>query len=130
VILLVAPRLIRVIFLVCVAQAVMPTVVPLLLFSGYLIPLEKIAKYYRFLYWMSPFAAAFKILQVGPSDSLFPPLRCSLATASVVAIATPPSFLTFLPDAPTSACTPCTCVCVCDPPHRRCCSVTWSSRTA
>jgi len=45
-------------------QAVMPTVIPLMLFSGYLIPFAKIPSYFKWLYYSSPFAYSFNALQI------------------------------------------------------------------
>lgn len=42
----------------------MPTLIPLLLFSGYLIPYAQIPSYFKWLYHCSPFAYAMSALQV------------------------------------------------------------------
>jgi ABC-type multidrug transport system ATPase subunit/ABC-type multidrug transport system permease subunit len=39
---------------------VMPTVVPLLMFSGYLIPYDQIKEVFRWIYFISPFAYSFR----------------------------------------------------------------------
>lgn len=38
--------------------------IPLLLFSSFLLPYDTIPSYFRWLYWASPFAYAFKALQI------------------------------------------------------------------
>lgn len=50
-------------------QACMPTLIPLLLFSGYLIPFAQIPSYFKWLYHCSPFAYAMSALQVNKHKS-------------------------------------------------------------
>jgi len=45
-------------------QAVMPTVIPLLLFGGYVIPYNKIPIYFKWLYWLSYFQYAYSIFSI------------------------------------------------------------------
>ena len=44
--------------------AILPTLVPLLIFSGYLIPLSRIKVYFKWCYYASFFQYSFAILQL------------------------------------------------------------------
>ena len=45
-------------------RGVLPTLVPLIIFSGYLIPLARIPWYFKWLYYASFFQYAFGVLQI------------------------------------------------------------------
>eukprot|EP00656_Telonema_subtile_P049803 TRINITY_DN6277_c0_g1_i2.p1 TRINITY_DN6277_c0_g1~~TRINITY_DN6277_c0_g1_i2.p1 ORF type:complete len:529 (-),score=121.40 TRINITY_DN6277_c0_g1_i2:77-1663(-) len=49
---------------------VMPTLVPMLLFSGYVIPFEEIPIAFKWVYWISPFQYAFNILRINQFKDL------------------------------------------------------------
>jgi len=45
-------------------QKLMPTIVPMLLFSGWVIPYANIPIVFRWIYWISPFQWAFSVLRI------------------------------------------------------------------
>eukprot|EP00658_Telonema_sp_P-2_P025672 TRINITY_DN20337_c0_g1_i3.p1 TRINITY_DN20337_c0_g1~~TRINITY_DN20337_c0_g1_i3.p1 ORF type:complete len:624 (+),score=168.26 TRINITY_DN20337_c0_g1_i3:200-2071(+) len=49
---------------------VMPTLVPMMLFSGYVIPFAEIPIAFKWIYWISPFQYAFNILRINQFHDL------------------------------------------------------------
>lgn len=64
-------------------QKLMPTVVPMLLFSGWVIPYNNIPIIFQWIYWCSPFQWCFNILRINEfRDVTFTDEGCSDGTAA------------------------------------------------